>query len=137
MAVAVARPLQSGNGKHIDVEVTLRSFVRLIEQAVPSAILRQAGGLDRLLVRPGSRTHQKRSTRLVRLQWPMHGAKLRSMRRHRACGLDGSYGLLRTLDLPRPFQCEVHLPRWWRRVPIAPGEDTLWVRVTVGFDIAR
>ena len=46
MAVAVARPLQSGNGKHIDVEVTLRSFVRLIEQAVPSAILRQAGGLD-------------------------------------------------------------------------------------------
>ena len=31
MAVAVARPLQSGNGKHIDVEVTLRSFVRLIE----------------------------------------------------------------------------------------------------------
>ena len=54
MAVAVARPLQSGNGKHIDVEVTLRSFVRLIEQAVPSAILRQAGGLDRLFVRPGS-----------------------------------------------------------------------------------
>ncbi len=54
MAVAVARPLQSGNGKHIDVEVTLRSFVRLIEQAVPSAILRQAGGLDRLLVRPAS-----------------------------------------------------------------------------------
>jgi hypothetical protein len=39
MAVAVARLLQSGNGKHIDVEVTLRSFVRLIEQAVPSAIL--------------------------------------------------------------------------------------------------
>ena len=38
MAVAVARPLQSGNGKSIDVEVTLRSFVRLVEQAVPSAM---------------------------------------------------------------------------------------------------
>jgi hypothetical protein len=36
MAVAVVRPLQSGNG-HIDLEVTLRSFVRLIEQVLPSA----------------------------------------------------------------------------------------------------
>jgi hypothetical protein len=37
MAVAVARPLQSGNGKEVDLEVTLRSLVRLIEQALPSA----------------------------------------------------------------------------------------------------
>jgi hypothetical protein len=36
MAVAVARPLQSGNG-HVDLEVTLRSLVRVIEQALPSA----------------------------------------------------------------------------------------------------
>ena len=36
MAVAVARPLQSGNG-HVDLEVTLRSLVRLIEQVLPSA----------------------------------------------------------------------------------------------------
>jgi len=37
MAVAIARPLQSGNGKQIDLEVTLRSLVRLIEQALTSA----------------------------------------------------------------------------------------------------
>jgi hypothetical protein len=37
MAVAVARPLQSGNGKPIDLEVTLRSLVRLIQQVLPSA----------------------------------------------------------------------------------------------------
>jgi hypothetical protein len=36
MAVAVARPLQSGNG-HVDLEVTLRSLVRLIEQVLPAA----------------------------------------------------------------------------------------------------
>jgi hypothetical protein len=81
--------------------------------------------LDRLVTRERpmletfhfwSRTHQKRSTRLVRLQLPMHGAKLRSTRRHRACGSDGLYGSPRTLDLPLPFQCrhEVHLPRWPR-----------------------
>jgi hypothetical protein len=38
IAVAVARPLQSGNGKQIDLEVTLRSFVRLMEQALPSTV---------------------------------------------------------------------------------------------------
>jgi transposase-like protein len=38
MTVAVARPLQSGNGKQIDLEVTLRSFVHLIDQVLPSAI---------------------------------------------------------------------------------------------------
>ena len=38
MAVAVARPLQSGSGKQIDLEATLRSFVRLVEQAIPSAV---------------------------------------------------------------------------------------------------
>jgi hypothetical protein len=37
LAVAVARPLQSGNGKQVDLEVTLRSFVRLIEQVLPAA----------------------------------------------------------------------------------------------------
>ncbi|SEB85004.1 transcriptional regulator, CdaR family [Rhizobiales bacterium GAS188] len=37
-AIAVARPLQAGNGKHIDLEVTLRSFVRLIEQVLPPTI---------------------------------------------------------------------------------------------------
>jgi hypothetical protein len=36
MAIAVARPLQSGNGKQVDLEVTLRSLVRLIEQVLPS-----------------------------------------------------------------------------------------------------
>ena len=38
MAVAVARPFPSVNGKEIDLEVTLRSFVRLIQQALPSAV---------------------------------------------------------------------------------------------------
>jgi len=37
MAVAVARPLLSGNGKPIDLEVTLRSLVRLVQLAIPSA----------------------------------------------------------------------------------------------------
>ena len=36
MAIAVARPLQSGNGNPIDLEVTLRSLVRLVEQALPA-----------------------------------------------------------------------------------------------------
>jgi hypothetical protein len=38
MAVAVARPFQSGNGKQVDLEVTLRSLVRLVQQALPSAV---------------------------------------------------------------------------------------------------
>jgi hypothetical protein len=38
MAVAVARPLPSRNGKQIDLEVVLRSFVRFVEQVLPSAI---------------------------------------------------------------------------------------------------
>jgi hypothetical protein len=37
MAIAVVRPFQSGNGEQLDLEVTLRSFVRLIEQALPAA----------------------------------------------------------------------------------------------------
>jgi hypothetical protein len=38
IAVVVARPFQSGNGKEIDLEVTLRSLVRLIQQVLPSAV---------------------------------------------------------------------------------------------------
>jgi PucR C-terminal helix-turn-helix domain/GGDEF-like domain len=38
MAVAVARPFQSGNGKQIDHEVTLRSLFRLVQQVLPSAV---------------------------------------------------------------------------------------------------
>ncbi|HLM97894.1 MAG TPA: helix-turn-helix domain-containing protein [Bryobacteraceae bacterium] len=38
MAVAVARQLPSSDGKQMDLEVALRSFVRLVEQAVPSAV---------------------------------------------------------------------------------------------------
>jgi hypothetical protein len=38
MAVAVARPFQSGNGTQIDLEVTLRSFVRLVQQVLPAAV---------------------------------------------------------------------------------------------------
>jgi hypothetical protein len=38
LAVAVARPFQSGNGKQIDLEVTLRSLVRLVQQVLPSAV---------------------------------------------------------------------------------------------------
>ena len=37
MAVAVARPLASANGKLIDHEVTLRSLVRLLHQVLPPA----------------------------------------------------------------------------------------------------
>jgi PucR C-terminal helix-turn-helix domain/GGDEF-like domain len=37
MAVAVARPFQSGKGKQIDLEVTLRSVARLVQQLLPSA----------------------------------------------------------------------------------------------------
>jgi hypothetical protein len=37
MAVAVARPLHSGSGTSIDIEVTLRSIMRLIEQVLPSS----------------------------------------------------------------------------------------------------
>src|SRR5579859_5836265 len=38
MAVVVARPFQSVNGKEIDLEVALRSFVRLVQQVLPSAV---------------------------------------------------------------------------------------------------
>lgn len=38
MAVAVARPLQSRNGKQIDLDVTLRSLFRLFQQVLPSAV---------------------------------------------------------------------------------------------------
>jgi len=38
MAVAVARQLPSSNGKQVDLEVASRSFVRLVEQALPSAV---------------------------------------------------------------------------------------------------
>jgi hypothetical protein len=37
MAVVLARPFQMEDGKPLDLEVTLRSLVRLIEQALPSA----------------------------------------------------------------------------------------------------
>ena len=38
MAVAVARPLNSANGGHVDDEISLRAFVRLIEQVLPAAV---------------------------------------------------------------------------------------------------
>lgn len=38
MAVAVARPFQAGNGRQIDLDVALRSFVRLVDQLLPSAV---------------------------------------------------------------------------------------------------
>ena len=38
LAVAVARPFPSGNGRAIDLDVTLRSLVRLIQQTLPSAV---------------------------------------------------------------------------------------------------
>jgi hypothetical protein len=38
MAVVVARPFRSGNGKEIDLEVALRTLVRLIHQVLPSAV---------------------------------------------------------------------------------------------------
>jgi len=38
MAVAVARPLNSASGGHVDDEISLRSFVRLIEQMLPPAV---------------------------------------------------------------------------------------------------
>jgi hypothetical protein len=38
MAVAVARPLRLPDAPHVDVEVTLRSLVRLIQQSLPPAI---------------------------------------------------------------------------------------------------
>ena len=37
MAVAVASPQKPGNGEHVDLEITLRSFVRLIDQVLPPA----------------------------------------------------------------------------------------------------
>jgi hypothetical protein len=45
MAVAVARPFPSGNGKEIDLEVALRSFVRLIQQALPSSVFGKLVGI--------------------------------------------------------------------------------------------
>jgi len=38
MAIAVARPFPSSNGKQIDLDVTRRSLVRLIQQVIPSAV---------------------------------------------------------------------------------------------------
>src|SRR5262249_38378924 len=38
MAVVLARPFQTQNGEPVDLEVTLRSLVRLIEQALPAEI---------------------------------------------------------------------------------------------------
>jgi PucR C-terminal helix-turn-helix domain/GGDEF-like domain len=38
MTILLARPLSAGNGKHVDLEATLRSFVRLLEQALPAAV---------------------------------------------------------------------------------------------------
>ncbi len=38
LAVAVARPFQSANGEPVDLEVTLRSLIRLIQQVLPSAV---------------------------------------------------------------------------------------------------
>jgi hypothetical protein len=38
LAIAVARPLKSGSREHADLEVSLRSLVRLIEQVLPPAV---------------------------------------------------------------------------------------------------
>jgi hypothetical protein len=38
IAIAVARPFPSGNGREIDLEVTLRALVRLVQQILPSAV---------------------------------------------------------------------------------------------------
>ncbi len=38
MAVAVARPFSSGNGKPVDLEATLRSVARVIQQVLPPAV---------------------------------------------------------------------------------------------------
>jgi hypothetical protein len=38
LAIAVARPLKSGSREHVDLEVSLRSLVRLIEQVLPPAV---------------------------------------------------------------------------------------------------
>jgi DNA-binding PucR family transcriptional regulator len=38
MAVAVARPLPSGNGQPIDLEATLRSLARFIQRVLPSSV---------------------------------------------------------------------------------------------------
>jgi hypothetical protein len=38
IAVVVARPFRSANGRQIDLEVTLRSLVRLIQQVLPSTV---------------------------------------------------------------------------------------------------
>jgi uncharacterized protein YggE len=54
-----------------------------------------------------------------------------------AYGLDGLYGSPRTLDLPIPMQARGASAAMAAPVPINPGEDTLRVRATVGFDIAR
>ena len=43
LAIAVARPLKSGSREHADLEVSLRSLVRLIEQVLPPAVF---GKLD-------------------------------------------------------------------------------------------
>jgi hypothetical protein len=45
MAVAIARPFQSENGKQIDLDVTRRSLVRLVEQVVPSAVFGKLVGI--------------------------------------------------------------------------------------------
>jgi hypothetical protein len=38
LAIVVARPLPSGNGTQLDLDVTLRSFVRLVEQVLSPAL---------------------------------------------------------------------------------------------------
>jgi hypothetical protein len=45
VALAVARPLPSGNGTQIDGEVTLRSTLRLIEQVLPSSVFGKLVGI--------------------------------------------------------------------------------------------
>ena len=38
LTVAIIRPFPTENGKHVDIEVTLRSLVRLIHQVLPSSV---------------------------------------------------------------------------------------------------
>jgi DNA-binding CsgD family transcriptional regulator len=45
MTVAIIRPLPADNGSYVDVEVTLRSLMRLLHQALPSSVFGKLTGL--------------------------------------------------------------------------------------------
>ena len=45
MTVALIRPLRMDHGRHVDVEVTLRSLVRLLHQVLPSSVFGKLVGM--------------------------------------------------------------------------------------------